>query len=100
MQVFWNHQFILISPGAEIIQDLDYDPSRRKWTADRLLRDAVHPGGGPLVHNGSEEQQRSFDSTRRKLHRFLTQAHPYSRLLTHNRSDAKKFEIFCPQNAL
>jgi hypothetical protein len=28
--------------------------------------------GGPLIHNGSEEELSSFDSTRRKLHRFLT----------------------------
>jgi hypothetical protein len=62
--------------GGEIIRDLHYDPSRRKWTADRLLRDAVHQDGGPLVHNGSEEQQRSFDSTCRKLYRFLTQTGP------------------------
>ena len=62
--------------GGEIIRDLHYDRSRRKWTADRLLRDAVHPDGGPLVHNGSEEQQRSFDSTCRNLHRFLTQVQP------------------------
>jgi hypothetical protein len=27
--------------------------------------------GGPAIHNGSEEQQRSFDATGRKLHRFL-----------------------------
>ena len=40
--------------------------------AARLLRNAVHQDGGPLVHNGSEEAQRSFDSTCRKLHRFLT----------------------------
>jgi hypothetical protein len=32
-----------------------------------------HQDGGPLVHNGSEEQQRSFDATCRKLHRFLDQ---------------------------
>ena len=62
--------------GGEIVRDLHDDPSRRKWTADRLLRDAVHQDGGPLVHNGSEEQQHSFDSTCRKLHRFLTQAQP------------------------
>jgi hypothetical protein len=59
--------------GGEIIRDLHYDPSLRKLAADRLLRDAVHEDGGPLVHNGSEEEQRSFDSTCRKLHRFLTQ---------------------------
>jgi hypothetical protein len=59
--------------GGEIIRDLNYDPPRRKVSGHRLLRDAVHPEGGPLIHNGSEEAQRSFDSTCRKLHRFLSQ---------------------------
>jgi hypothetical protein len=59
--------------GGEIIRDLHYDPSLRKVAAGRLLRSAVHEYGGPAVHNGSEEDQRSFDSTCRKLHRFLTQ---------------------------
>jgi hypothetical protein len=59
--------------GGEIIRDLNDDPSLRKVTADRLLRDAVHADGGPLIHNGEEEAQRSFDSTCRKLHRFLGQ---------------------------
>jgi hypothetical protein len=59
--------------GGEIIRDLHYDPSLRKMAADRLLRNVIHDDGGPLVHNGSEEEQRSFDSTCRKLHRFLTQ---------------------------
>ena len=62
--------------GGEIIRDLHYDPSLRKKTADRLLFDAVHDYGGPAVHNGSEEQQRSVDSTCRKLHRFLKQQRP------------------------
>ena len=62
--------------GGEIIRDLHYDPSLRKRTGDRLLRDVVHEDGGPLIHNGSEEEQRSFDSTCRKLHRFLTQPQP------------------------
>jgi len=57
--------------GGEIIRDLHYDPTLRKRPADRLLRNAVHEDGGPLVHNGSEEAQRSFDATCRKLHRFL-----------------------------
>ena len=59
--------------GGEIIRDLHYDPSLRKRTVDLLLRNAVHEDGGPLVHNGSEEAQRSFDATCRKLHRFLAQ---------------------------
>lgn len=62
--------------GGEIIRDLHYDPSLRKLAGDRLLRDLVHEDGGPLIHNGSEEEQRSFDSTCRKLHRFLTQSQP------------------------
>lgn len=59
--------------GGEIIRDLNYDPSLRKKTADRLLRDVVQEDGGPLIHNGSEEEQRSFDATCRKFHRFLIQ---------------------------
>ena len=54
--------------GGEIIRDLNYDPSLRKMAADRLLRNVIHEDGGPLIHNGSEEEQRSFDSTCRKLH--------------------------------
>jgi hypothetical protein len=49
--------------GGEIIRDVHYAPSLRKRPAERLLRQAVHQDGGPLVHNGSEEQQRSFDAT-------------------------------------
>jgi hypothetical protein len=59
--------------GGEIIRDLHYDPSLRKRAAEGLLRNAIHEDGGPVVHNGSEEAQRSFDTTCRKLHRFLTQ---------------------------
>jgi hypothetical protein len=62
--------------GGEIIRDLHYDPSLRKVAVERILRDAVYEDGGPLVHNGSEEEQRSFDSTCRKLHRFLSQPKP------------------------
>ena len=58
--------------GGEIIRDLNYDPSLRKLPADRLLRRVVGDDGGPLIHNGSEEEQSSFDATCRKLHRFLT----------------------------
>jgi hypothetical protein len=60
--------------GGEIIRDLNYNPSLRKKTAEHHLRHAVYEDGGPLIHNGSEEDQRSFDATCRKLHRFLTQS--------------------------
>ena len=66
-----DHLWLL---GGEIIRDLNYNPSLRKKTAGDLLRHAVYDDGGPLVHNGSEEDQRSFDATCRKLHRFLTQS--------------------------
>jgi hypothetical protein len=52
---------------------LNYTPSLRKVAAQRLLREAVHADGGPLIHNGSEEEQHSLDATCRKLHRFLSQ---------------------------
>jgi hypothetical protein len=60
--------------GGEIVRDLNYNPSLRKKTAEQLLRDAVYDDGGPLIHNGSEEDQRSLDATSRKLHRFLHQS--------------------------
>jgi len=56
----------LWSLGGEIIRDLHHDPSLRKRTAERLPREAVHQYGGPLVHNGAEDQQRSFDATCRR----------------------------------
>lgn len=63
--------------GGEIIRDLNEDPSLRKLSVDRILHDAVGEDGGPLIHNGSEEEQRSFDSTCRRFHRFLlTQGPP------------------------
>ena len=60
--------------GGEIVRDLNYDPSLRNVAAEQLLRNVIYEDGGPLIHNGSEEDQRSFDSTCRKLHRFLDQS--------------------------
>jgi hypothetical protein len=57
--------------GGEIIRGLNEDPSQRKVPVERLLHDAVDRDGGPLIHNGSEEEQRSFDSTCHRLHSFL-----------------------------
>jgi len=62
--------------GGEIIRDLNYDPSLRRLAADRLLSKVIHEDGGPLLYSGSEEEQRSFDATCRKLHRFRTQPQP------------------------
>ena len=60
--------------GGEIIRDLNFDPTLRKVPTDRLLAKVIHEDGGPLLYNGSEEEQRSFDATCRKLHRFRTQS--------------------------
>jgi hypothetical protein len=58
--------------GGEIIRDLNYDPAMRKVAAQQLIRNVVGVDGGPLIYNGSEEEQHSLDSTCRKLHRFLS----------------------------
>ncbi|MBZ5616974.1 MAG: hypothetical protein LAO23_23500 [Acidobacteriia bacterium] len=65
-----DHLWIL---GGEIIRDLNETPSlRRKDVADVLLG-VIDDEGGPLIYNCvSEEQQRSFDSSCRKLRRFLS----------------------------
>ena len=47
--------------------------SEKDWRSSGCCVIVIHDDGGPLIHNGSEEEQRSFDSTCRKLHRFLTQ---------------------------
>jgi hypothetical protein len=61
--------------GGEIIRDVNEEPPLRKVSAEQLVRDVVHEDGGPLIHNGSEDAQRFFDSTCRKFHRFLTKPH-------------------------
>jgi hypothetical protein len=60
--------------GGEIIRDLHEYSSLRRKDAEKILRDVIDDEGGPLIHGGSSEpQQNSFDSTCRKLHRFLSQ---------------------------
>ena len=61
--------------GGEIIRDVNQTPSLRRKDAEQLLLDVLDDEGGPLIHHGSEDGQRSFDSTCRKFHRFLTQSH-------------------------
>jgi hypothetical protein len=61
--------------GGEIIQDLNQNPSLRRKPIEQILDDRIDADGGPLLYGiDSEEQQRSFDSTCRKLHRFLSQS--------------------------
>ena len=60
--------------GGEIIRDLNETPSLRRKTIEQLLDDRINDDGGPLLYGvDSEEQQRSFDSTCRKLSHFLAE---------------------------
>lgn len=58
--------------GGEIIRDLNDTPKLRKRPVADLVREAIVNDEGPLIHGGgSEQEQRSFDSTCKKLNRFL-----------------------------
>jgi hypothetical protein len=62
--------------GGEIIRHLNENPSLRKKSIEQILDDRIDDEGGPLVYAMESEEplQRSFDSTCRKLHRFLSQS--------------------------
>jgi hypothetical protein len=59
--------------GGEIIRDVNEEPRLRKVGAEQLVRNLIREDGGPLIHNGREDEQRSFDSTCPKFRRFLAQ---------------------------
>jgi hypothetical protein len=61
--------------GGEIIRRLHEDPSLRKRQIQRVVADFLDDDGGPLIYPSiTEAEQKSFDSTCRKLHRFLEQS--------------------------
>ena len=57
--------------GGEFIRDLNYDQSLRKRPVEQHLFEMIEDGG-PLLYDGGDDQQKSFDSTCRKFRRFLT----------------------------
>jgi len=58
--------------GGEVISNVNADPSQRKLSARGLVLDAIDEEGGPLLNGGfSPDAQESFDTTCRKLYRFL-----------------------------
>ena len=57
--------------GGELITELNYTPSLRKVPVEKVLADMIKDGGPILRHGDSEEQQRSFESTCRKLWKYL-----------------------------
>ena len=67
-----NHVDNMWALGGEFIRDLNYDSSLRKKPVEQVLRKMIEYGG-PLLHHGGEEEQRSFDATCRKFKRFLSE---------------------------
>jgi hypothetical protein len=59
--------------GGEIIRDLHENPSLRRKSMEQILDGRIDEEGGPLVYamESEEDQQRSLDSTCKKLYRFL-----------------------------
>src|ERR1035441_1189351 len=68
-----NHVDNMWLLGGEIIRAVNEEPALRTRAAEHSVRKGAQGAGGPLIHNGWEDDQRSFDSTCRKFYRFLTQ---------------------------
>jgi hypothetical protein len=59
--------------GGEIISDINWNESSRKQSAKVLVINAIDEEGGPLLRNPLDpDDQKPFDSTCRKLYKFLT----------------------------
>jgi hypothetical protein len=58
--------------GGELVSDMNDTPKLRKLPGKELLLKVLNEDDGPLIYDGSEAEQRSFDSTCRKLFHFLT----------------------------
>jgi hypothetical protein len=59
--------------GGEIISDINWNESLRKQSAKVLVINAIDEEGGPLLRNPLDpDDQKPFDSTCRKLYKFLT----------------------------
>ena len=59
--------------GGEIISDINWNESLRKQCAKVLVINAIDEEGGPLLRNPLDpDDQKPFDSTCRKLYKFLT----------------------------
>ena len=71
-----RHVHNLWALGGEIIRDLNENPSLRTRSIEKILNERIDDEGEPLVYAMESEEplQRSFDSTCRKLHQFLSQS--------------------------
>jgi hypothetical protein len=60
--------------GGEIIYRVNMDPELKNMNGMQLISRFVDEEGGPLSrHLATEEEQRTFDSTCKKLFRFMSQ---------------------------
>ena len=67
-----THRDHLDALGGELIRRINVDPKLRKRSIMSVLMETLGEDGGPLIYpRKTELEQRSFDSTCRKLHRFL-----------------------------
>jgi hypothetical protein len=58
--------------GGEIITGINWDESLRKLSVRDLVINAIDEEGGPLLRNPLDpEDQKPFDSTCKKLYKFL-----------------------------
>ena len=73
-KTFNLHRDNLWTLGGKLVSDLYDTPKLRRRPAIEWIMSAVDGGQGPLMHGGriSEQEQRRFDSTCKKLYRFLT----------------------------
>ncbi len=71
-RTFKRHIDNLWALGGEIISWVNAVPSQREQSARSLVMDSVYDEGGPLLSDAfSPDAQQSFDTTCRKLYRFL-----------------------------
>jgi hypothetical protein len=67
-----RHRDHLWMLGGELIRRLYDEPQLRTQPPEAVIRHYIDDEGGPLIYPSiTEAQQRSFDATCRKLHRFL-----------------------------
>jgi hypothetical protein len=68
-----RHRDHLWMLGGEIIRRLHEDPRLRQRPAKEIVLESIDPECGPLIWPRiTQHQQDSFDSTCRKLYKFLT----------------------------
>jgi len=72
-QTLRRHRDNIWALGGEVISRLQINSDLRRQPIEQVVLDLIGDDGGPLLSHGqSEAEQRSFDTTCRKLFRFMT----------------------------